>query len=200
MNHKHIPEIIIGLQNTDLELREKLISEGKLGEGYNKEMENLHNQNAEVLNQIIEIIGFPTVEKVGNQLAYSAWLVIQHSIGKPEFMKRCAELLEIEVKKKKKADPRNLAYLTDRIATFENIPQLYGTQFDWDDNGELNPNDFDDINKVNQRRKSIGLNTLEEQTDILRTQAKHENHLPPKDLIQRKTEMENWKKLVGWIK
>ena len=107
--------------------------------------------------------------------------------------------MEIEVKKKK-ADPRNLAYLADRIATFENKPQLYGTQFDWDENGELSPNDFDDINKVNQRRKSIGLKTTEEQTEILRTQAKHENHLPPKDLIQRKTEMENWKKLVGWIK
>lgn len=199
MNRKDIPEIIIRLQNADLELREKLISEGKLGEGYNIEMENLHNHNAEVLNEIIDIIGFPTVEKVGNNSAYSAWLVIQHSIGKPEFMKRCAELLEIEVKKKK-ADARNLAYLTDRIATFENKPQLYGTQFDWDENGELSPNDFDDIKKVNQKRKSIGLNTLEEQTEIIRTQAKNENHLPPKDLIQRKTEMENWKKLVGWIK
>ncbi|MNK25769.1 hypothetical protein D3C87_440960 [compost metagenome] len=199
MNHKDIPKIIIGLQNADLELREKLISEGKLGEGYNKEMENLHNQNAEVLNEIIDIIGFPTVEKVGNHSANSAWLMIHHSIGKPEFMKKCAELLEIEVKKKK-ADPRNLAYLTDRIATFENKPQLYGTQFDWNENGELSPNDFDDINKVNQRRKSIGLNTLEEQTEIIRTQAKNENHLPPKDLIKRKMEMENWKKLVGWIK
>lgn len=199
MNQKDIPEIIIRLQNADLELREKLISEGKLGEGYNKEMENLHNQNAEVLNQIVDIIGFPTVEKVGNHSASSAWLVIQHSIGKPEFMKRCAELLEIEVKKKT-ADARNLAYLTDRIATFENKPQLYGTQFDWDENGELSPNVFDDIKKVNQRRKSIGLNTLEEQTEIIRTQAKNENHLPPKDLIQRKTEMENWKKLVGWIR
>lgn len=199
MNRKDIPEIIIRLQNADLELREKLISEGKLGEGYNKEMENLHNQNAEVLNQIIDIIGFPTVEKVGNHPAYSAWLVIQHSIGKPEFMKRCAELLEIEVKKKT-ADARNLAYLKDRIATFENKPQLYGTQFDWDENGELSPNDFDDINKVNQRRKSIGLNTLEEQTEIIRTQAKNENHSPPKDLNHRKMEMENWKKLVGWIR
>lgn len=199
MNNKDIPEIIIGLQNADLELREKLISEGRLGEGYNKEMENLHNKNAEVLNEVINIMGFPTVEKVGNQSAYAAWLVIQHSIGKPDFMKRCAALLEIEVKKKK-ADPRNLAYLTDRIATFENKPQLYGTQFDWDDNGELSPNDFDDINKVNERRRSIGLNTLEEQTEIIRTQAKNENHLPPKDLIQRKTEMENWKKLVGWIR
>ena len=198
MDQKDIPEIIIRLQNADSELRDKLISEGKLGEGYNQEMENLHNKNAEVLEQIINIIGFPTVEKIGNESAYSAWLVIQHSIGKPEFMKKCAKLLDIEIKNKK-ADPRNLAYLTDRIAAFENKPQLYGTQFDWDENGELSSNHLDDINKVNKRRKSIGLNTLEEQTEIIRIQAKNENHLPPKDLVQRKTEMENWKKSVGWI-
>lgn len=199
MNFKDIPEIIIRLQNADLELRDQLISEGKLGEGYNKEMEALHNYNAEVLNGIIDIIGFPTIEKIGKEAAYAAWLVIQHSIGKPEFMRKCAELLEIEVRKKK-ADPRNLAYLTDRIATFENKPQLYGTQFDWDENGELSPNRFDNITNVNQRRKSIGLNTLEEQTEIIITQAKKENHSPPKDLNQRKKEMEEWKKSVGWTK
>jgi len=199
MNFKDIPEIIIRLQNADLELRDQLISEGKLGEGYNKEMEALHNHNAEVLNGIIDIIGFPTVEKIGKEAAYAAWLVIQHSIGKPEFMRKSAELLVIEVRQKK-ADPRNLAYLTDRIATFENKPQLYGTQFDWDENGELSPNRFDNITNVNQRRKSIGLNTLEEQTEIIITQAKKENHSPPKDLNQRKKEMEEWKKSVGWTK
>jgi len=199
MNHQDIPELIITLQNADLELREKLISEGKLGEGYNSEMEALHNHNADKLNEIINIIGFPTVEKVGNEAAYAAWLVIQHSIVKPEFMKKCAQLLEIEVRNKK-ADFRNLAYLKDRIATFENQPQLYGTQFDWDENGELSPNHFDDVEKVNQRRKSIGLNTLEEQKEIIRAQAKKENHSPPKDRILRKKEMEDWKKSTGWIK
>ena len=198
MNHEHIPDIITGLNNADEELREKLISEHQLGEGYHPEMQDLHNKNAEILDEIIDTIGFPTVEKVGNLSAYSAWLVIQHSIGKPEFMKKCAGLLENEVRNKK-ADPRNLAYLRDRISIFENKPQLYGTQFDWDENGELCPNDFDDIKKVNQRRKTLGLNTLEEQTAIIRTQAKNENHTPPKDLAHRKTEMESWKKRVGWI-
>lgn len=199
MNHQDIPELIITLQNADFELREKLISEGKLGEGYNREMEALHNQNADTLNEIIGIIGFPSVEKVGSEAAYAAWLVIQHSIGKPDFMKKCAEVLEIEVKNKK-ADPRNLAYLKDRILIFENRPQLYGTQFDWDEKGELSPNNFDNVDKVNQRRKSIGLNTVEEQTQIIRAQAKRENHSPPKDLILRKKEMEDWKKSTGWIK
>ena len=199
MDQKDFAETIIGLQNADLELRDKLISKGQLGDGYNREMANLHNSNAERLDTIIDIIGFPTVDKIGNEAAYAAWLVIQHSIGKPEFMKKCTLLLEKAVKENK-ADPRNLAYLTDRIATFENKPQLYGTQFDWDENGELSPNHFDDLKKVNQRRKSIGLNTLGEQTEIIRLQAKKENHPAPKDLLKRKNEMEQWKKSVGWTK
>lgn len=112
-------------------------------------------------------------------------------------MKKCAELLK-NVVHENQADPKNLAYLTDRIAVFEGKPQRYGTQFDWDENGNLSPNYFDDLIKVNERRKSIGLNTLEEQTAILRNQAKIENQTPPSDFEKRKQEMEAWKQDVGW--
>jgi predicted RNA-binding protein with RPS1 domain len=54
--------------------------------------------------------------------------------------------------------------------------------------------------KVNQRRKSIGLNTLEKQTEIIRRQSKKENQSSPKDFEERKKELENWKKNTGWIK
>ena len=98
------------------------------------------------------------------------------------------------------ADPKSLAYLSDRIAVFEGKKQLYGTQFDWDEYGELSPNSFDDLNNVNERRKSIGLNTLEQQTELIRTQAKNENQSPPTDFEKRKLEIEAWKRKVGWIK
>jgi hypothetical protein len=93
-----------------------------------------------------------------------------------------------------------LAFLKDRIAVFEGKLQLYGTQFDWDKLGNLSPNPFDDLNKVNERRKSIGLNTIEEQTEIMREQVKSENQSPPKDFEKRKQEIEQWKKNVGWTK
>lgn len=67
----------------------------------------------------------------------------------------------------KQADPKNLAYLTDRIAVLEGSQQLYGSQFDWDESGELKPNRFDDLDRVNQRRASIGLNSLKEQTAVM---------------------------------
>ncbi|WP_339716832.1 DUF6624 domain-containing protein [Cyclobacterium amurskyense] len=199
MNYHEIAEKIIELKNTDLEFREKLIESGKLGEGYNKEMAEIHNKNTKTLNEIINKIGYPTLDKVGKEANEATWLIIQHSIGQPNFMKKCVKLLEIAIHQNK-ANSKNLAYLTDRIAVFENKPQLYGTQFDWDESGELSPNTFDDLKKVNQRRKSIGLNSIEEQTKIIRKQAKNNKQSPPKDFEKRKQEIEEWKKTVGWKK
>ncbi len=197
MNYEEIAEKIIGLQTADLEFREKLIQSGLLGEGYNEEMANMHNRNAKILDEIIDTIGYPTVDKVGKEASEAAWLVIQHAIGQPYFMKKTAELLKVAVKENK-ADPKALAYLTDRISVFEGKPQLYGTQFDWDENGEMNPNKFDEIAKVNQRRKAIGLNTLEKQTEIMKERVKNENQRPPKDFEERKLEINKWKKSVDW--
>ena len=199
MDLKSIAQKIIDLKKEDLKLRDELLRAGNLSDGYNQEMEALHNRNATALSQIIDSIGYPTIDKVGQEASAAAWLIIQHAIGQPEFMKRCARLLENAVKEKK-ADPINLAYLTDRIAVFERKHQRYGTQFDWDKNGKMRPNTFDDLNKVNQRRKSIGLNTLEEQTQIMRQQAKSENQVAPTDLIKRQQEYDEWRKKVGWVK
>ncbi len=199
MIYKEIAKKIIALKNADLECRDKLIEAGQLGEGYNDEMAKIHNQNAKALDEIIQTIGYPTVAKVGEEASEAAWLVIQHAIAQPNFMKKCVLLLESAVRENK-ANPKNLASLTDRVAVLEGKPQLYGTQFDWDENGKLSPNIIDDLEKVNQRRKAIGLNSLEEQTEIIRRRVKDENQSPPKDFEKRKQEIENWKKNVGWIK
>lgn len=199
MANKTISKRIIELKNADLELRAKLIESKKLSEGYNEEMEKLHLQNAAILEEIINSIGYPTIDKVGKEASEAAWLIIQHSIGLPDFMKKCADQLQNEVDQKK-ADPIHLAYLSDRIAVLEGKPQLYGTQFDWDENGDLSPNLFDDLSILNQRRQSIGLNSLEEQTEIIRKRVKQENQLPPKDFEKRKQEVLEWKRKTGWIK
>lgn len=198
MNLKDIAEEIIELKNVDLKLRARLIQNAQLSEGYNEEMEALHNSNAKMLNEIIDRIGYPTSDKVGKEASEAAWLVVQHSIGQPSFMKKCVKLLEMAVKQDK-ANPINLAYLSDRIAVFEGKPQLYGTQFDWDENGEMSPKPFDNMTKVNDRRSSVSLSTLEEQTQIMREQVKKENQTPPKDFEKRKRKYDTWRKTVGWL-
>lgn len=197
MIYKDIAKEIIELRNADFELRQTLIANRKLSKGYDKEMANLHNKNADVLNEIINRIGYPTIDKVGLEAYEAAWLVIQHTIERPNFLKRCAHLLGIAVNEEK-ASAVSLAYLTDRIAVLEGKPQLFGTQFDWDESGELSPNFYDSLRKVNERRESIGLNMLKEQTAKIRKQAKEENQTPPKDLNQRKNEIDKWRKKVDW--
>lgn len=152
-------------------------------------MEELHNSNAQELKAIIDRIGYPTVDKVGVKASEAAWLIIQHAIGLPRFMKRCRDLLKNAVIENK-ANPINLAYLTDRIAVLEGKPQHYGTQFDWGELGELSPNSYADLTKVNQRRKSVELNTLKDQTEMIRTRAKTENQSPPKDFDKRKKDFD----------
>jgi len=197
VKYENIADKIINLKNADLTLRDKLIKSGELSAGYNEKMKAMHNHNAQVIDEIIDDIGYPTIDKVGEEASEAAWLIIQHAIGQPDFMRKCAKLLELAVNEDK-AKPINLAYLKDRIAIQQGTPQLYGTQFDWDENGEMSPSPVDDVKNVNQRRKSIGLNTLEEQTQMIRRRTEKENEFPPSDYAERKNEIDTWRKSVGW--
>ena len=197
-DYNSIAQSIIALKDADLKLRDRLIDTGQLWDGYNPEMEQLHINNANALNTIIDLIGYPTTDKVGKEASDAAWLVIQHAISLPGFMKRCAVVLK-EAVAENKASFINLAYLKDRIAVFEGNPQQYGTQFDWDEDGKMSPSPFDDLHKVNERRKAAGLNLLEEQTAIMRARAESEKAPTPKDLAHRKQQTDAWRKKVGWI-
>jgi len=197
MKFEAIAEKIIALKVADLQLRDHLLQTGQLNDGYNEDMAKLHNENAAILNNIIDTIGYPTAGKVGQEANAAAWLVIQHAIGQPAFMKKCARLLEDVAREEE--PPLHLAYLTDRIAVFEGRPQRYGTQFDWDENGKLNPQPFDELTEVNRRRKSVGLNTLEEQTEIIRKRTAAEQQVPPEDFGERKRAFDDWRESVGWV-
>ena len=199
MDLEKISQTILRLKKKDDKLRAKLIENETLLNGYNRKMKAIHDSNAKRLNRIIDVIGFPTSEKIGEEASNAAWLIIQHSIGQPDLMKKWAALMEIEVKNGQ-ADKINFAYLTDRVAVFEGNPQRYGTQFDWDENGEMSPAKIDEYDKVNEIRKAIGLHSLEEQIKVMRERVKTENQRPPKDYEERKREYDEWRKSVGWIK
>lgn len=198
MKYTSIAKEIIRLKNADIELRNRLVRNGELQASYHHQMQDLHNKNAEILDEIISHIGYPTADKVGEEAAEAAWLVIQHAIARPDFMRKCLVLLENSASKNKR-ERISMVYLADRIAVFEDRPQLYGTQFDWDENGHLSPNLCDHPDQVNERRAALGLKLLEEQTQIIRDRALKENRPPPEDLKQKNKEMQAWKKSVGWI-
>jgi len=52
--------------------------------------------------------------------------------------------------------------LEDRIRVFENRPQLYGTQLKPDAHGNPRPHAIEDRERVDERRRAVGLEPLAE--------------------------------------
>ncbi|WP_228375333.1 MULTISPECIES: DUF6624 domain-containing protein [Chryseobacterium] len=177
---------IVKLADHDLQVREKLACEGKLSEGYHPEMEKVHQENAKRLREIIAEIGFPTISKVGEEASDAAWLIIQHSIGEPQFMKACYQMME---ENKEDVNPKNRAYLYDRIQVFQSRPQRYGTQL-------YTAGIFPVENKemLNEERVKAKLPPLS---------AKQISQIPEIENIpeidNKNQEYNSWRKKVGWL-
>lgn len=184
--NKDISDELIEMARYDLEVREKLLNEGALSPGYNPYMERVHKENAARLKKIIDTIGYPTAPKVGEAASEAAWLIVQHSISEPQFMRGCYALIS---QNPQDVSPQNLAYLHDRICYFEGRPQRYGTQFD--DRG-LYP--VEDWEEMVQLRKKLGLSELYQGLIIEYNKTAHNIDLHPYD-----SDFNAWRKNVGWL-
>jgi hypothetical protein len=91
-----------------------------------------------------------------------------------------------------------VAYLEDRICFFEARPQVYGTQYDWDESGELNPHPVEDIAGVDERRRSVGLGTLAENTRRMREGTARSGEGPAPDRAEHQKKFVEWCRAVGW--
>ncbi|MDP9959270.1 DUF6624 domain-containing protein [Chryseobacterium lathyri] len=178
---------LIELAEKDLSVREKLASEGKLSNGYHPEMEQIHRQNAERLQEIIGKIGFPTISKVGEKASDAAWLVIQHSIGEPEFMKECYKMM---IENKNEINPLNIAYLHDRIQVFQSRPQKYGTQL----TEERVPYPVESKRHLNEERLKVNLKPFSQEEIDRIPEIENIPELDTKDAGYTA-----WRIKVGWI-
>lgn len=88
-----------------------------------------------------------------------------------------------------------LALLFDRI---QGLPRIYGSQFDFDASGVWNPLPLEDPDCVDERRKTLGLNTIEERTKEIREQADREGNRPPEDRALYERRFQNWLREAGW--
>ena len=128
------------------------------------ETDRVHNARmAEILDQF----GWPGWRLVGGDGAFAAWVLIQHADLDLPLQKRGLELMQAAVDAAK-ADPSDLAYLIDRVRVAEGEPQIYGTQWGSDANGEPEPRTpIEDEAMVDLRRAAVGLGTIEDYLDEL---------------------------------
>ena len=148
-------------------LREMFAVDQKMRERAEKEPDfwdyAIDAANTERLKEIVSRIGWPSVSLVGKEASHQAWLLVQHADKDLAFQEECLRAMlalpEGEVSK------HNIAYLTDRIRMNKKVPQLYGTQYLLDqETGLYAPLPIESPERVEDRRKEMGLDTLEENT------------------------------------
>lgn len=186
---------MIGL---DERVRAELVDSGELFDvGYEARMERVHDRNARRLHRIIVSVGWPGTDLVGSDGAEAAWLILQHAIAHPDLIRWALPLLQAAAREGR-ACPRPVALLEDRIRFFEGRPQRYGTQFDWDAEGNLSPCAMEDPQRVDERRRRVGLAPLAEQLEDARTLAAAAGDGPPADYEAYAKARDEWAATVGW--
>jgi hypothetical protein len=184
---------LVSMKEEDLRVRAELAADGSLFDGYHPRMEEVHRHNASQLREIIDVHGWPGHNLAGEDGAEAAWLIAQHAIGEPLFQRRCLELLQAA------ADAGDVptwqaAFLEDRIRVFEGKPQRYATQFEIGDDGWPVPYEIEEPEKVDERRRAVGLESLAERLG----RAEWSEPPTPETRARREREYQQWLRKVGW--
>jgi hypothetical protein len=185
---------LLALVAEDERVREELAADGSLYEGYHPLMEQVHRQNAARLREMIQDYGWPGIAIAGTDGEEAAWRIAQHSIGEPEFMRNALQLLQ-SAAEKGEAPPWQVAMMEDRIRLFEGRSQLYGTSFDWDEEGLMSPYPaIENPETVDDRRAQMELPPLQEEI----TRKRSSDEPAPGNLPDRRKQMDQWARSTGW--
>jgi hypothetical protein len=189
---------LLALARADDELRSELVRDGALFDGYNTRMAELQARNAQELGAIVATVGWPGRSLVADDGAEAAWCVLQHAIGSPALQRDCLPLVR-EAAAAGDVPAAYAALLEDRIAYSEGRPQRYGTQFDWDCDGQMSPWLIEDADGVEVRRASVGLPPLAQQQERLRAVVAREGERPPENYEERQRQIRAWAERLGWL-
>jgi hypothetical protein len=192
-----IRQKLLSMAAEDLRVRSELASDGSLFQGYHPRMRSVHDENAARLGEMLDRCGWPGEPQVGREGAEAAWLIVQHAIGQPRLQRRALVALQAAAERGE-VPPLQPAMLEDRIRTLEGLPQRFGTQFDWDETGQLSPLPIEDLAGLEQRRRKVGLGPLDADLEARREAMSEGPELPPRDWHARQREMLDWLREVGW--
>jgi len=187
---------LLAMREEDLRVRDEVIQGASVYGGYDPRMEEVHKRNATRLKEIIAEHGWPGRSLVGEDGMIAAWFIVQHSISDPPFQRKVLEILKAGIEKGE-VSPKAAAFLEDRICTFEGRPQIFGTSFEPDQRGMYRPCEIADPEHVNERRQSIGLNSIEERTREINADQQPEEVDAEKLAEYRRKQLE-WLHRVGW--
>lgn len=166
MNESLKKELLAMVKEDQDTLRE-LQDSGELGTvEYHPKIKAVHKRNNKRIKEIVSEHGWPGIDMVGKEGAEAAWLITQHAVLDTHFMESCVPLLK-EAVKKQQAAGHHLAFLQDRVLTMSGQQQIYGTQFDIDEDGKVFPMPIKDPDNVDILRQKVGLESLLERTKFM---------------------------------
>lgn len=115
--------------------------------------------NIRKLDSLIDLKGWPTVEKVGQAQLSSAFILILHA--DIYYKKKYLPDIEQSVEQGELQD-KSLAYIIDKIRLAENKKQVYGTQLTYNKlSGKYELYPVEDRLHLNKRRFEVGLDSIE---------------------------------------
>jgi hypothetical protein len=130
-------------------------------EQFERYKDSVFSLNEQRLKGVMKQYGFLGYDLVGQKGSNNFWLIIQHCDKDVDFQKQVLKAMRAELKNNN-ADPKNYAYLTDRVLLNTGKKQLYGTQLAYNtDSCQAVPKPTRDSLLVNQRRLEIGLEPIE---------------------------------------
>jgi hypothetical protein len=118
-------------------------------------MMSIDCDNTEWLAAQMHEIGWFDIPTYGAEIDNNAWLIVQHADRSKAFQRET--LAYLRRLPPGKTDPKNLAYLEDRVASGEGRPQRFGTQGSCTAEGKWVPLPVEDPAGLDSRREDIGL-------------------------------------------
>jgi hypothetical protein len=155
-----IKQELIEMGEEDQKMQERALERG---EDLDVDLMETHTKR---LREIINKIGWPTIDQVGEEASDAAFLIVQHSDHNPSFQE---EVLSKMGEAPDHSIPgHHIAYLTDRVRVAEGKDQLYGTQFQEDEQGRLAPYPIEDEDQLDGRREEMGLQPFDDYLDQMK--------------------------------
>ena len=123
-----------------------------------KRMQYVDSVNHSEVCAILDARGWVGRDVIGDACEVF-WLIIQHS--SVESQRKYLPMFH-EAVKRGEMDASAVAMMEDRVAVFEGRPQKYGSQLTQDEDGRYVPFELLDAQKVDDWRKEVGMEPLEE--------------------------------------
>lgn len=148
-----------------LTVRRRLIDAGRYsedspaGDEVPTELARIHRRNAARLYELLVEFGWPGRRLAGDDGCEAAWIIARNASHDPSLQALCEKLLQIAVANGD-APAWQYASLVDNVRKQRGELQLYGTITIKDETGALKRYPIADPDRVNTRRRALGLPPL----------------------------------------